>query len=547
MSDTNNTKVYSTPRLRSYHGYEDAPLVDDGFVWKLPNGGRYFGREVQAGGKRYELWSPNSLQTPYYPGVRPQASRLVLGTKTQRRADGQLGRFVPTLSPQYFDTRRPWLAFLPSPLVVIDDDDAAYTLVHEVWTSEPDSGFRGRLDPFFVQRLVEVNSKLDREINDRSRVRHTRTLLWNDHPKDPWTSTIEALGKVDSFEDAVDLVRDIQHGLLEKRAWVKMALAWIQGGGSLEKLKTGSIIPANNDYMGAWAHEITELDLYFLLTQAAVPCYFVHELTDGEPPSELVAPNFTRWTPIESRLDPGGCEYNQFASASANGLFTTSEGTLVTVGVPTRSHEDRLRSGGRWQLGLDSHHSLPPCRFLFNAARPARASSIISVEDGGGSPASVLSLGPLDDDEVEVCEKVPSPTHAEATVEVEVRPRVFAATLTYPSLESTVLTPFLKFPGLNDVFTPNDVKAWLDGANRKVPGCGWRSMYRILRRPRVDYYVEFESAEAALKVRGLINLKEGEIRESDFVGATEFQKIASSVPAVLQQAVNTAEYDLIYR
>jgi hypothetical protein len=173
MSETTDTKVYSTTRLRSYHGYTDPPLVDDGFVWKLPSGGRYFGREVQNGGKRYELWSPNSLQIPYYPGVRPRASKLVIGsTKTQRRADGQLGRFDPTISPQYFDTRRPWLAFLPSPQVEIDEEDAAYAFVHECWESEPDSGFRGRLDPFFVQQLVEANANADWAMEARSRVRH---------------------------------------------------------------------------------------------------------------------------------------------------------------------------------------------------------------------------------------------------------------------------------------------------------------------------------------------------------------------------------------
>ncbi|KAJ7832378.1 hypothetical protein B0H13DRAFT_1915018 [Mycena leptocephala] len=124
---------------------------------------------------------------------------------------------------------------------------------------------------------------------------------------------------------------------------------------------------------------------------------------------------------------------------------------------------------------------------------------------------------------------------------VNIRPQVFAATLTYPSLESTVLTPFLKFPNLNDVFTPNDIRTWLDGANRKVASCGWRRVLRVARKPRVDYYVEFESAEAALKIRGLIEPREGEIREGYFVGETEFKKVAALSPAVLQQTRNAAE------
>jgi hypothetical protein len=108
-------------------------------------------------------------------------------------------------------------------------------------------------------------------------------------------------------------------------------------------------------------------------------------------------------------------------------------------------------------------------------------------------------------------------------------------------LELTVLTPFLKFLNLNDVFTPNDIRTWLDGANRKVPRCGWRRMLRVARKPRVDYYVEFESAEAALKVRGLIEPREGEIRKGYFVGETEFKRIAAISPAVLQQTKNAAK------
>ncbi|KAJ7831668.1 hypothetical protein B0H13DRAFT_1915343 [Mycena leptocephala] len=130
---------------------------------------------------------------------------------------------------------------------------------------------------------------------------------------------------------------------------------------------------------------------------------------------------------------------------------------------------------------------------------------------------------------------------AKVTVQMQTRPRVLNATLTYPSLESTVLTPYLKFPGLSDVFTPGDVKAWLDGANRKVAGCGWRRIFHVPQSMRVDYYMEFQSAEAALKIRGLIDIREGEIREGIFVGETEIREIAKRTWAVLEQVENAAE------
>jgi hypothetical protein len=63
----------------------------------------------------------------------------------------------------------------------------------------------------------------------------------------------------------------------------------------------------------------------------------------------------------------------------------------------------------------------------------------------------------------------------------------------------------------------------------------------MLCKPRVDYYVEFESAEAALKVWGIIDPREGEIHEGYFVGETEFRRITALSQAVLQQAENLAE------
>jgi hypothetical protein len=280
---------------------------------------------------------------------------------------------------------------------------------------------------------------------------------------------------------------------------------------------------------------------------------------------------------MAARLDIGWCPYNKLASAAFNGRFTSEEHVLVTVGVPSREADDRIRSSGRWQLGLDGHHAVPACRHLLEA----NPSEDVEMEV---EPVSPISLGPTDKELEEVKDLSLSPTQeiattavealspmphaledprplAETSTRTEIRPRapavpaapakatvvtrakpgVLDATLTYPSLESTVLMPYLKFPGLSDVFTPSDVKAWLDGANRKVPSCGWRRIYRVPRSIRVDYYVEFQSAEAALKVRGLIDVWNGEIREGTFVGEAEIRDVAERMRAVLEQVENVAE------
>jgi hypothetical protein len=68
-----------------------------------------------------------------------------------------------------------------------------------------------------------------------------RKLLWDDRPQEPWVNSLEALEKVYKFEDAVNLVHEAQRGIIEKEAWARMALAWIQEGGPLEKMKDDMI------------------------------------------------------------------------------------------------------------------------------------------------------------------------------------------------------------------------------------------------------------------------------------------------------------------
>ncbi|KAK7007196.1 hypothetical protein R3P38DRAFT_2436258, partial [Favolaschia claudopus] len=108
-----DTRVYPTSRLLSFHGYDAPAYVDDGFDHRLPPGLRYYGREVETSGRRYELWSPNSIQTPYYPGIRFNPTETAQSRdELLRRYDGQLGKFDYSIVPQYYDPRFPWRGFM---------------------------------------------------------------------------------------------------------------------------------------------------------------------------------------------------------------------------------------------------------------------------------------------------------------------------------------------------------------------------------------------------------------------------------------------------
>ncbi|KAJ7836094.1 hypothetical protein B0H13DRAFT_2369017 [Mycena leptocephala] len=116
-----------------------------------------------------------------------------------------------------------------------------------------------------------------------------------------------------------------------------------------------------------------------------------------------------------------------------------------------------------------------------------------------------------------------------------------APTLTFPGMESIVVTAVLKFPELPVSFTPADCAAWLATAARIIPELEWRRIYLHKRSIRVDYFVDFASAEVALKVKGLLSPKEGEIREAVFVGPTEYGDVQQKLRVALEQAATKTE------
>ncbi|KAF8238337.1 hypothetical protein L208DRAFT_1213639, partial [Tricholoma matsutake] len=58
-------------------------------------------RLVASGRRVWELWSPNSSQGAFYPGVPPADFQLSCRSdEMQQRYDGHLGRYDPMVSPQ---------------------------------------------------------------------------------------------------------------------------------------------------------------------------------------------------------------------------------------------------------------------------------------------------------------------------------------------------------------------------------------------------------------------------------------------------------------
>ncbi|KAF8144367.1 hypothetical protein K438DRAFT_1782926 [Mycena galopus ATCC 62051] len=82
-----------------------------------------------------------------------------------------------------------------------------------------------------------------------------------------------------------------------------------------------------------------------------------------------------------------------------------------------------------------------------------------------------------------------------------------------------------------DAFTLDGVLLWLSSAEQLSLGGGWQRVFEVESKPRAHYYVEFDSRDTALRIKGLVDAN-GLIRIASFAEDAEFQGIASGHPAV---------------
>jgi hypothetical protein len=215
------------------------------------------------------------------------------------------------------------------------------------------------------------------------------------------------------------------------------------------------VLPANNEYMGVWMHGIEEDEMWFFMACAGVPCFLVHKLTAEEPRGEMVTQSFTEATIVSKFLDPHSYDVDRLALLSNGGKSTASEITVDTIMRPDNGLEQQTRSSSRWQLGLTSDNPVPSSHALLVLLEATVRAKI-------NEDKIPISLGAESDEGHEV--PLPSPT-TPASLDKPLRPGVVVPALTFPGMESTVITAILKFPGLPDSFSPTDISAWLTAAN----------------------------------------------------------------------------------
>ncbi|KAF8055527.1 hypothetical protein FPV67DRAFT_1679991 [Lyophyllum atratum] len=228
---------------------------------------------------------------------------------SHRRLDGHLGRFDPTVSPQYL-SEKVWRGFILRPTI-------------------------GFAKPAMVKRAELLAAAIDA----RARLQNSYTNYWDTRPTLPSLDQVRSLGECPTYEEAVDLCTEVQRGMKEQSAWLEFVERLHENWATAKaRLKVEGVLPANEGFIGAWINGNRGDDALWLMSQG-VPCFMVREL---EPLDEWV------WTTSRDTRE------SWVAGTEAELLRTTeydeialSNGSAIAPFVAPRPHPAVPSLGGK--------------------------------------------------------------------------------------------------------------------------------------------------------------------------------------------------------
>ncbi|KAJ7709404.1 hypothetical protein B0H16DRAFT_1745803 [Mycena metata] len=346
MAPNFDSRKFSTSRLRSAHGYDNEPVIDNGLAFRLPKFTDYHSRIILRAGVRWMIWSPNLRQDPFYPGAFIHQVPLLLPTeKEQIRTDGHGGRWDYTRNPQHYSHYRPWLAFIVRPGFQ-EPFDVEYDKVHSVWESTSPEG--GRIPPDALQALIERNDLLEAQIKSLfPNAKQIQSGVVSRRPLHPDRAAPDGLLKIDRYEKLLDRMMECQRGIKEKATWVTFVRTWVLNPPSVEFNVRDEVIQAEEKFVGVWLNGDHPEFGWWYLTRAAIPCYIINRIGQSIPATPQCT-TFTERTPVSSLQSPY-YKYDCIALASG-GRYTTHEVGYPQAEKVAQNGLDLARSDLRWQL-----------------------------------------------------------------------------------------------------------------------------------------------------------------------------------------------------
>ncbi|EDR02887.1 uncharacterized protein LACBIDRAFT_308073 [Laccaria bicolor S238N-H82] len=301
-----DSRVTST-RRSSATGYLAKPCVDSRMIARLPTFEIQSHRIVQIGEDAWELWSPNSKQLPFLPGLLEDHFQIDLaGRRSDRRSDGHLGRFDACVSPQYPTGHPCWAPYVrqappsttgyPEFACILDVTDQ-----------------RSSVRPQYINELLRRNDHLDARINElRANSSRNPSIsledVWRRYSPTFSRDDINSLRSIRSFDKALDDISQLQRKFKLKAAWIDW-VAQQQATTSWSRSSNRAPDMADEFYMGVWINGEYEDDIDSFLAHR-IPCFISHKLRGDELDRLFDAgygrrdTTFVQGTPIEKLSHP---------------------------------------------------------------------------------------------------------------------------------------------------------------------------------------------------------------------------------------------------
>lgn len=353
---------YYRGRLSCAAGYNDVPDVYTALDFDFHHLPRVLSRFVKLGDRLFELWSCNSAQLLYFPGVRSQTYLPVVPEdQSERRYDGHSGKHDCLYAPQYWRADTEHWSFIrrSSQVPKADYLYAAIEPVTRYWTADPRPSRTGSIDPQFIARLGLINRSVDAQMESFRSHFQTGSRTWGGRPAYATNSRISQLNEIRDWATAVDYVVAVQRSLREKDAWIRL----IRERRRQESLRASEIrrmkVPiANEEYMGFWANDASEETVLHSLA-AGLPCFIVHEFPPGTGYGATVPIrySFLEGTELEAQFD--NCEYECLAVAEPTRLHAIFRQTDGRANGPRAKATLEARSSSAYQLAIRRPDLLP--------------------------------------------------------------------------------------------------------------------------------------------------------------------------------------------
>ncbi|KAJ7079777.1 hypothetical protein B0H15DRAFT_787634, partial [Mycena belliarum] len=342
-----DARRYSTPRVACDAGFDLHPGLALGMRFELPLIQRYTGRDVEVDQVLYEIWSPNSTQNPFLPGLMRDGFPLIPSKREQRRFDGHPGRFDYCEFPQYDMDDREWAPFVRRP-TTIGTTESCRVGVHVLcveWPKDPSAvaGISGR----FLDSLGSWFGELGAQSEELRVQQQIADEDWARCPSLPSQEDFTTLRDCRVYEDAVDLLARMQRQMRERAAWIAMIRAMVDSSFDSSEVWVKGYPTADERYVGVFVNDAMKNKVAWLLS-VRVPVFIAHRYASHEQPRSVAngTPRLTSFTE--------GTEVGLRKSRQANSyaFIAAREGFAVT-----EYEEDQGRAPDSSAAHRDPHFS----------------------------------------------------------------------------------------------------------------------------------------------------------------------------------------------